>query len=233
MRFDVRSESTRPLAEVVGFGGDAAVPRQRSDCTQGPHRPGARPAAAGWWQTAGPPRRPRLAGSLVGDVCARSPTLRGGPASACSAVCRTAASRTASPPATSVASQRPSSCSSQCGASNTTGKPRSPSSKHWPFKYDGQGTGTLKVDGKVVDTQPMPKTLPTILQWEENFDIGSDTLAGANDADHKAAVRIESEAERAHRQARPTADPAGRAEDARSGDEGQGLKPSVPSWLRR
>ena len=69
------------------------------------------------------------------------------------------------------------------------------------FRYDGAGagtlafndfsgvgrpgTGTLKVDGKVVDTQPMPKTLPMILQWDESFDIGSDTLTGVNDADYK------------------------------------------------
>ncbi len=69
------------------------------------------------------------------------------------------------------------------------------------FKYDGlgagtlafnnfsgvgrPGVGTLKVDGKVVDTKPMPKTLPMILQWDEAFDIGSDTLTGVNDADYK------------------------------------------------
>ena len=69
------------------------------------------------------------------------------------------------------------------------------------FKYDGLGAGTLafndfsgvgrpavgtlKVDGKVVDTKPMPKTLPMILQWDEGFDIGSDTLTGVNDADYK------------------------------------------------
>jgi arylsulfatase len=46
------------------------------------------------------------------------------------------------------------------------------------------GTGTLKVDGKVVDTQKMEKTLPMILQWDESFDIGSDTLTGVNDADY-------------------------------------------------
>jgi arylsulfatase len=46
------------------------------------------------------------------------------------------------------------------------------------------GTGTLKVDGKVVDTKKMPKTLPMILQWDEAFDIGSDTLTGVNDADY-------------------------------------------------
>ena len=69
------------------------------------------------------------------------------------------------------------------------------------FKYDGMGagtlafnsfggvgrsgTGTLKVDGKVVDAKVMPKTLPMILQWDESFDVGSDTLTGVNDADYK------------------------------------------------
>ena len=69
------------------------------------------------------------------------------------------------------------------------------------FKYDGlgagtlayndfsgvgrPGTGTLKVDGKVVATRTMPKTLPMILQWDESFDIGSDTETGVNDADYK------------------------------------------------
>lgn len=47
------------------------------------------------------------------------------------------------------------------------------------------GTGTLKVDGKVVATKKMPKTLPMILQWDEAFDIGSDTLTGVNDADYQ------------------------------------------------
>ncbi|HXX83291.1 MAG TPA: arylsulfatase [Casimicrobiaceae bacterium] len=71
----------------------------------------------------------------------------------------------------------------------------------YDFKYDGlgvatllfnnfsglgrPGTGTLKVDGKVVDTKTMPKTLPMILQWDESFDIGSDTETGVNDADYK------------------------------------------------
>ncbi len=47
------------------------------------------------------------------------------------------------------------------------------------------GTGTLKVDGKVVDAKKMEKTLPMILQWDESFDIGSDTLTGVNDADYQ------------------------------------------------
>src|SRR5262249_44606475 len=47
------------------------------------------------------------------------------------------------------------------------------------------GTGTLKVDGKEVASQHMDHTLPMILQWDEAFDIGSDTLTGVNDADYK------------------------------------------------
>jgi hypothetical protein len=69
------------------------------------------------------------------------------------------------------------------------------------FKYDGlgpgtlafnnmsglgrSGTGTLKVDGKEVASQKMDRTLPMILQWDESFDIGSDTLTGVNDEDYK------------------------------------------------
>ncbi|MFN8602226.1 MAG: arylsulfatase [Candidatus Binatia bacterium] len=64
-------------------------------------------------------------------------------------------------------------------------------SLEFDFKYDGlgvgtlllndfsglgrSGTGTLKVDGRVVATKPMERTLPMILQWDESFDIGSDT----------------------------------------------------------
>jgi arylsulfatase len=69
------------------------------------------------------------------------------------------------------------------------------------FKYDGigvgtlefnnfsgvgrPGTGTLRVDGNVVATKTMDHTLPMILQWDESFDIGSDTLTGVNDEDYK------------------------------------------------
>ncbi|QDT28790.1 Arylsulfatase [Gimesia panareensis] len=68
------------------------------------------------------------------------------------------------------------------------------------FKYDGSGvgtmafnnfsgvgkggSGTLKVDGRVVSTQKMEQTIPIILQWDESFDIGSDTITGLNDADY-------------------------------------------------
>jgi hypothetical protein len=74
------------------------------------------------------------------------------------------------------------------------------------FRYDGLGlgtmafnsfsgvgkggTGTLKVDGKVVDTKGMEKTIPMILQWDESFDIGSDTITGVNDADYLPPFRL-------------------------------------------
>ena len=47
------------------------------------------------------------------------------------------------------------------------------------------GTGILRVDGKDVATKHMDHTLPMILQWDESFDIGSDTLTGVNDADYQ------------------------------------------------
>jgi len=47
------------------------------------------------------------------------------------------------------------------------------------------GTGVLKVDGKTVATQTMEHTLPLILQWDENFDIGSDTETGVDDQDYQ------------------------------------------------
>ena len=52
------------------------------------------------------------------------------------------------------------------------------------------GTGTLKVDGEEVATKRMEKTLPMILQWDESFDIGSDTLTGVNDADYQPPFQL-------------------------------------------
>jgi arylsulfatase len=69
------------------------------------------------------------------------------------------------------------------------------------FKYDGlgmgtlayasmsgigrSGTGVLKVDGKEVATQKMEHTLPLILQWDENLDVGADTGTPVADADYQ------------------------------------------------
>jgi arylsulfatase A-like enzyme len=69
------------------------------------------------------------------------------------------------------------------------------------FEYDGLGMGTLayasmsgigrsgngvlKVDGKVVAEQKMEHTLPLILQWDENLDVGSDTGTPVDDGDYQ------------------------------------------------
>jgi arylsulfatase len=69
------------------------------------------------------------------------------------------------------------------------------------FKYDGLGmgtlaynnlsgigrggTGVLKVDGKVVSEKKMERTIPLILQWDENLDVGSDTGTPVDDADYQ------------------------------------------------
>ena len=69
------------------------------------------------------------------------------------------------------------------------------------FKYDGlgyatlafnnltgigrTGTGTLKVDGKVIATQTMDRTVPLVLQWDETFDIGADTGTPVDDHDYQ------------------------------------------------
>lgn len=86
------------------------------------------------------------------------------------------------------------------------------------FKYDGlgvgtmafnnfsgigqSGTGTLIVNGEAVQTKKMERTLPIVLQWDESFDIGSDTITGIDDNDylppfpltaqfHKLTIRID------------------------------------------
>jgi arylsulfatase len=74
------------------------------------------------------------------------------------------------------------------------------------FKYDGlgagtlafnnmsgigrSGTGVLKVDGKEVATQKMERTLPLILQWDETFDIGSDTGTPVEDKDYQVPFTL-------------------------------------------
>ena len=70
------------------------------------------------------------------------------------------------------------------------------------FKYDGLGmgtlafnsasgiaqggTGVLKVDGQEVATQKMEHTLPFILEWDENLDVGSDTGTPVADQDYQS-----------------------------------------------
>ena len=76
----------------------------------------------------------------------------------------------------------------------------------YDFKYDGlgfatlafnnmsglgrPGTGTLKVDGKVVSTQSLEHTVPLTLPWDETFDIGSDTGTPVDDQDYQVPFKF-------------------------------------------
>jgi arylsulfatase len=58
------------------------------------------------------------------------------------------------------------------------------------WKYDGPGlgkggTGTLKVDGEVVDTRTMPKSLPVGIGWVETFNVGVDTGTPVDGKDYQ------------------------------------------------
>ena len=82
-------------------------------------------------------------------------------------------------------------------------------SKHiveFDFKYEGlgpetlafnslsgigqPGTGVLKVDGTEVATQKMDHTIPLIMQWDETFDIGSDTGTPVDDEDYQVPFKF-------------------------------------------
>jgi len=52
------------------------------------------------------------------------------------------------------------------------------------------GTGVLKVDGTTVATQKMDHTIPLILQWDETFDIGSDTGTSVDDQDYQVPFKF-------------------------------------------
>jgi arylsulfatase A-like enzyme len=52
------------------------------------------------------------------------------------------------------------------------------------------GTGVLKVDGKEVQAIKMPRTIPLTLAWDENFDVGADTLTGVNDQDYQVPFKF-------------------------------------------
>jgi arylsulfatase len=58
------------------------------------------------------------------------------------------------------------------------------------WKYDGPGlgkggTGTLKVDGQVIDTKSMPKSLPIGIGWVETFNVGVDTGTSVDGEDYQ------------------------------------------------
>lgn len=52
------------------------------------------------------------------------------------------------------------------------------------------GTGMLKVDGTVVATQAMERTVPLALPIDETFDIGSDTGTPVDDHDYQTPFRF-------------------------------------------
>jgi hypothetical protein len=76
----------------------------------------------------------------------------------------------------------------------------------YDFKYDGlgfatlafnnmtglgrPGTGTLTVDGKVITTQTLERTIPLTLPWDETFDIGSDTGTPVDDQDYQVPFKF-------------------------------------------
>jgi arylsulfatase len=63
----------------------------------------------------------------------------------------------------------------------------------WKYAKPGLGqggTGTLKVDGKVVDSHPMPKSLPVGIGWVETFNVGIDTGTPVDDKDYQVPFRF-------------------------------------------
>ena len=65
----------------------------------------------------------------------------------------------------------------------------------YDWKYDGPGlgkggTGTLKVDGNVVESHPMPRSLPITLMWDETFNVGLDTGTSVDDQDYQVPFRF-------------------------------------------
>jgi arylsulfatase len=58
------------------------------------------------------------------------------------------------------------------------------------FTSDGPGmgkggTGVLTVDGTVLAKQSIPGTIPSLLPWDETFDVGVDTRTAVDDADYQ------------------------------------------------
>lgn len=84
----------------------------------------------------------------------------------------------------------------------TTGK----HTLEFDFQYDGMGpgtldygspiglgqggTGTLKVDGKIIDEKKVKNTIPMTMQWCESFDVGADTGSPVDDEDYKTPFRF-------------------------------------------
>jgi len=52
------------------------------------------------------------------------------------------------------------------------------------------GTGTLKVNGRVVDRHPMPRSLPITVAWDEAFNVGQDTGTPVVPGDYQVPFRF-------------------------------------------
>jgi hypothetical protein len=63
----------------------------------------------------------------------------------------------------------------------------------WTYAGPGLGkggTGTLKVDGQVVDSHGMPRNLPVGVGWVETFNVGVDTGTPVDDKDYQVPFRF-------------------------------------------
>ncbi len=58
---------------------------------------------------------------------------------------------------------------------------KAPSGRLFASGIGRGGTGVLKVDGKEITRQSMERSIPLILQWGENFEIGADTGTPVSD----------------------------------------------------
>jgi arylsulfatase len=63
------------------------------------------------------------------------------------------------------------------------------------WKYDGPGlgkggTGTLKLDGTVIDSHPMKRSLPISLPWCDTFCVGIDTGTPVDDKDYQVPFKF-------------------------------------------
>jgi arylsulfatase A-like enzyme len=76
------------------------------------------------------------------------------------------------------------------------------------FDYDGigfglGGRGTLKVDGTVVDSKTVPKTLPYLFPEDETFDVGVDTRTPIDDRDYQVPFRFQGKLDKLTVELRP------------------------------
>jgi arylsulfatase A-like enzyme len=76
------------------------------------------------------------------------------------------------------------------------------------FDYDGigfglGGRGTLKVDGAVVDSKTVPKTLPYLFPEDETFDVGVDTRTPIDDRDYQVPFRFQGKLDKLTVELRP------------------------------